>query len=202
MFGVTSNNEGGKYIRSCQAEEVTFLSVKAAEINGKNTIEFVMCPKGAEEDKNEQKFNLWFVSEANSKMSNEQIKAWLNRTCSQEYLDANIIGKAFSTIDEYANALAAALTGKSIRILFGGREYVNKESAISVAPKLITYDSSEAIMDGCVKPAVEAKDSKLVFNIADKYHYEAIAAAPATSGTMLAAASDDEAEAPADDLPF
>lgn len=198
MFGVSNNNEGGKYIRACQAEEVTFLSVKVATINDKNTIEFVMCVKGAEEDKNEQKFNLWFVSEANAKMSNEQIKAWLNRTCSQEYLDANIVGKEFADIDAYANALSKALVGKSIRILFGGREYINKENAVSVSPKLITYDSSESIMPGCVKPVVLKEDSKLVINKGDKYHYEALALAPVSTDTMVT----DNGDEVDDDLPF
>lgn len=200
MFGITNNEEGGKYIRSCSVEEVTFLGVKAVIINEKAAIEVKMCVTGEEENKSEQTFNLFFSSEKGSAVSNAQFKAWLNRTCSQEYFDLYFKDKGFDSIDNYANALNAALAGKSIRQLFGGREYVNKESEVKVAPTLIAYDSCECIMPGCVKPVVSKEESKLVFNKMNQYHYKALESAPVSTNTMIAASNGGpEVE---DDLPF
>lgn len=200
MFGVKNNEENGKYIRSCSVEEVTFLGVKAVKVNDKDAIEFTMCVAGEEGNKSDQKFNLFFSSEKGAEISNAQIKGWLNRTCSQEYFDQNFKDKGFDSIDSYANALNAALSNKQIRILFGGREYINKENEVKVAPTLIAFDSCEAVMHGCVKPVVPKEESKLVFNKMNQYHFKALEGAPVSTSTMVKA----DADAPAveDDLPF
>lgn len=198
-FGINNNEEGGKYIRACQAQEVRFLSVGTEIINDNNTLQVKMCLIGEEENKVESKFNFWFMSDKNAEITNKQLMSWLNRTCSQEYLDANIIGKQFADLEAYAAALNKALAGKTIRILFGGREYVNKEGEVATSAKLIAFDSSEAIVDGVVKPKVAAEDSKLVFNPMDKYHMERLAVAPPTGETSMVTNAVAEGE---DDLPF
>lgn len=199
-FGIKNNEEGGKYIRACQVQEVRFLSVGTELINDKDTLQVKMCIIGEEDNKVESKFNFWFTTEKSSEITNKQLMSWLNRTCSQEYLDANIIGKQFADLDAYAAALNKALANKTIRILFGGREYVNKENEVAVSAKLIAFDSSEAIVDGVVKPKVALEDSKLVFNPMDKYHMERLAIAPPTGETSMVT-SDGTPEGE-DDLPF
>lgn len=152
---------GPKYIQP-GVHEVT---IREWSLNERNPmiIELVLYPRGGSSD-NGTTFKFHFTSDPSIRVQVTKIRQILNRLVTDTVI--NGIETPDNDLLPFINQLNDLSRGKSLRMLFGGREYMNANNEKKVATEIPLYNFSENIESEEAEVGITT-DTKLVYDPTD-----------------------------------
>jgi hypothetical protein len=149
---------GPKYIQP-GVHEVT---IREWSLNQTNPmiLELVLYPKGGSSE-NGTTFRFYFTSEASIKIQLTKIRQILNRLTTDKVI--NELSTPDNDLLPFVEKLNEISRGRSLRMLFGAREYVNQNGETKVSTEIPLYNFSENIESEEAEVGI-VNETRLVYN--------------------------------------